>query len=284
MSSKEEVATAAMSVFAPLVRLFVDMGLTCDDAERLLRRVYVREAHALETQRSGGKRVSDARLAMICGVPRKAISEILKEPEFEPRAARHRASWLLNVWRTDKRYRNADGTPRALVFDAGAKGEPTFMELANTHAANVWPKTLLAELLCTKAVRQDERGKLHLNKDPYAAPATKLAALRELAECARRLQGTLVHNLTATPANKRAVRTVGGESVPLSRAKLLRRQLRENIDALTQALESNLENDMPPKELESNEPQVRIGMSVFVFEEPEIHDESGIASSGVSRG
>jgi Family of unknown function (DUF6502) len=267
MSTKEEVATAAMSVFAPLVRLFVDMGLTCDDAERLLRRVYVREARQQELRRSGGKRVSDARLAMICGIPRKSVSEILKQPEFEARATRHRASWLLHIWRADKRYCGADGTPRALAFDDGAKGEPTFMELASTHAANVWPKTLLAELLRTKAVREDGDGKLHLNKDPYAAPATKVSALRELADCARRLQGTLVHNLTATIARKRAVRTVSGESIPASRAKLLRRQFQENIDALTRTLEANVHVDDSTDNSETEEPRVRIGVTVFLFEE-----------------
>ncbi len=168
MSTKEEVATAAMSVFEPLVGLFVDMGITCDDAERLLRRVYVREAREHELRRSGGKRVSEARLALICGVPRKSVSEILKQPKFEPRTARHRASWLLQVWRTDKRYLKADGTPRALRFEGGSKGEPTFMELATTHAANVWPKTLLAELLRTKAVREDGRGVLRISKDLQA--------------------------------------------------------------------------------------------------------------------
>ncbi len=274
MSTKEEIAEAAMSVFAPFVGLFVEMGLTSDDAERLLRRVYVRQAREHELKRSGGKRVSDARLAMICGVPRKAVSEILSSAEFQPNVARHRASWLLHVWRTESRFTNADGTPRALPFEAAAKGGPSFMELATTYAANVWPNTLLAELLRTEAVRQDERGLIHIYKDAYAAPATKVSALRELATTAKRLQGTLVHNLTATAASKRPVRTISSERVSATDARRLRRQFQSSIDAMARALEANVRAaalEAPANEGEA----VRLGVSVFLFEE----SESGAAET-----
>jgi hypothetical protein len=105
-----------------------------------------------------------------------------------------------------------------LEYDA-SDTKQTFVELVRTHVPDADPSTVLATLITSGAVRQDEHGRLHASSRSYVAAALTEDQIRFAARAARRFLDTIDINLTPdSRISGRFERTVLADSgVPVRR-------------------------------------------------------------------
>jgi hypothetical protein len=142
----------AERAFVPLAHLFADHGITCPQAERLLRAVCVHEAAVTEAKTR--KKPNVSRIALLTGLDRKEVARLLsrpprKESRFEARS--HPGDRVLEGWYSDRTFRGK-GRPLALSIKASRSKLASFWSLASRYAPGVYPGLLLRELLRVGAV------------------------------------------------------------------------------------------------------------------------------------
>src|ERR1700722_1114997 len=146
---KAAVARAAMAAFAPLGNLFVELGVSCPEAESLLRSVLVHGAFSRE-RGTGEKAVSLSRIALLTGVHRNEVKRILSQPPgIDPsrEVRRHRGNRILGAWYTDPDYTDTEGDPKDLEIQSERRRAVTFWSLVEKYAPGVWPRLILDELI-----------------------------------------------------------------------------------------------------------------------------------------
>jgi len=268
----EEIARAAMAAFEPLARLFLELGMSSPEAETLLRTVFVNETHRWIAARDGEGEVSLSKVSLLSGVHRNTVSDILTSND-RSKANYSRGEWsqrtarVLREWHLDQAYLKADGTPRILKVRSKKEDEATFWTLCSSYAPSIWPATILEELVRVKAVRKTKRG-LEVLTASYGGPNAKTEAIKEMGIRARDLLQTLVHNLTAAYEDQRVVETMENVDVNGEFARLLRRIFRQRAQALTAAVESELNSQSARAKSSDSTKRVRMGMTVFAFESP----------------
>jgi len=142
-SLSQVLLESAAKILKPLVRLWITHGVTYQMASELLKRVYIETAreHFVEEDASG------TRLSLLTGINRKEIKRLLQEDEVSPESdgITSFASAVHDMWRTAKRYRGRDGTPKTL-FRRAAGQELSFDNLVRSITTDHRPSALLHEL------------------------------------------------------------------------------------------------------------------------------------------
>jgi hypothetical protein len=269
----EQIARAAMAAFEPFVRLFLDLGMSSPEVETLLRAVFVHETHRLlRTRETGTRPVSHSKVALVSGVHRNTVSQILTGSEG-PKIAYPRAEWsqragrVLRAWYGDPAYVDEKkGKPLILPIRSPDPQKKTFWTLCGQHAPSIWPATILDELLRVKAVKRRKNATVEALRDGYVGLNSKVAAVEEMGERGRDLLGTLLHNLLAPPENQRVVETMVNMDVDVDYAKVLRRMLSQRAQALAASVESELNSALAKKKGSNGSKRIRMGLTIFAFE------------------
>jgi hypothetical protein len=150
----------AERVFVPLAHLFADHGVTCPQAEKLLRAVCVREAAATEAK--SRKKPNISRIALLTGLDRKEVARLLRRPACLEPALETRSlpgDRVLEGWYADQTFAE-EGRPLALSIKAPQSGLPSFWSLASRYAPGVYPGLILRELLRVGAVKTLRDGRV----------------------------------------------------------------------------------------------------------------------------
>jgi hypothetical protein len=150
----------AERVFVPLAHLFADHGVTCPQAERLLRAVCVREAAVTEAKTR--KKPNISRIALLTGLDRKEVARLLSRPprtESRLEARSHPGDRVLEGWHSDRTFARK-GRPLALSIKASRSKLASFWSLASRYAPGVYPGLLLRELLRVGAVEALRDGRV----------------------------------------------------------------------------------------------------------------------------
>lgn len=136
---------AAARVLAPLARLLIAKGVSYQMAEELLKRVYVR---AGQQQAAPGVPLTGSRLSLITGLNRKEIRRLTSDETQTrpPESITSFASAVYTTWRTQRRWRDRNGVPRALPRYAEGD-ERSFDELVRSITTDHRPAAVLEELL-----------------------------------------------------------------------------------------------------------------------------------------
>jgi hypothetical protein len=182
-SRRATLAQAAMVAIEPLVELLLEIGITSPEAESLLRSVFVHKARAWLTAQGHGKLASDARVALVTGVHRNFVRQILSEPPQVARGRERRgylSGRVLQSWRTLAPYCNESGKPR----DLPEKGpEPSFATLVASSLPAASPGVVLEELIRAGIVESlsDHRvrvrsGRARPRRRTLSAPTSTAAA------------------------------------------------------------------------------------------------------------
>jgi len=135
-----------------LAHWFADCGITCPQAERLLRAVCVREAAEAEVK--ARKKPNFSRIALSTGLDRKEVARLLRRPlriESQLETRPHPGDQVLEGWYADQTFA-VKGRPLTLSIKAPRRGLPSFWSLANRYAPDVYPGLILRELLRIGAV------------------------------------------------------------------------------------------------------------------------------------
>lgn len=253
-------------VLEPLVHLLIENGVGAGEMTRLLRGVYVRVA--AERVSRGAERPNISRIAVLTGLTRAEVRALLAANIESPQQYtwdRHRAERVLYAWANDSTYLDAHGRPADLLLKGGKK---SFAALVKAHSGTAVMSTILEELERAKAVQLLEDGRIRLTSHTLATAAYDEQALEVIAERAHDLLTTLVYNLD-DPERPRFHGTVGSIMLDPREVPRIRRDLVAQSESLL-GKASNLVHwpgvNLTPGE--ESKPATRLGVTVFIFEEP----------------
>ncbi len=274
------VLRLATRVLEPLIRLLLDVGVGAGEFNRLSRGVYVRVAS--ERVSRGQERPNISRIAVVTGLARPEIRALLAALPEDPAQYswdRHRAERVLHAWCNDPTYLGADGKPSDLPLKGPKK---SFAALVKLHSGNPLAGTILEELERAQAIKRLPDGKVRLVSRSLANGQFQEATVDAVGERARDLLTTLAHNL-ADPEHPRFERTVASVTIDPREAPRVRRDIEAQGESLVSAA-TNLLHWQRVNVTPSDEPQAatRLGVTVFVFEEPIVVPARKSRSSGKS--
>lgn len=181
----------ARVLMGPVVRWLLRHGVHYGAFAEMLKGSFV--AMAREELGRGGARITDSAVSVMSGVHRKDVRTLGRSPDRLPvPRCIPLASQVLDLWRTDARYRNADGAPKPLV--RGGSGE-SFESLAREVSTDVHPRTLLDELLRLELVTLAEDLVTVIGRARLPAPCFEESAAVFSTNAADHIAAA-VHNLT----------------------------------------------------------------------------------------
>jgi hypothetical protein len=135
----------------PLARLCLANGITFATAEEFLKRAFVHEAKAIQSEAPEHGMVS--RISTISGLNRREVTRLTKLETPERITKQPLASEILARWTTDPAWRDLDGNPLQIKRLGAA---PSFETLAQSITRDVHPRSLLDELIRLDHVSHDE--------------------------------------------------------------------------------------------------------------------------------
>jgi len=157
------VLRAVRHILRPLVKLMLAQGITFPAIAELLKQVLVETAQ--KDFPVPGKATNDSRISVLTGVHRKDVKRLRQQqgPEENVPKSVSLGSQVVNVWLSETRWLEADGSPRVLHKSGGEGGKPGFEELAECVSKDVRPRAILDELVRVGAVTllQDKRVQLN---------------------------------------------------------------------------------------------------------------------------
>ena len=181
----------ARVLMAPVVRWLLRHGVHYGAFTEMLKGSFVKMAR--EELARGGAKTTDSAVSVMSGVHRKDVRTLGQTPEsFPVPRCIPLASQVLKLWRTDARYRDADGEPKRLP--RGGSGE-SFEALAREVSTDVHPRTLLDELLRLSLVTLDGDGVMVTNPSRLPAQSIEEGAAVFSTNAADHIAAA-VHNLT----------------------------------------------------------------------------------------
>lgn len=260
------MARAAMAAVEPLVELFLELGVSSPEAESLLRSVFVHTARDWLARRgTGNGRPSDVHVALVTGVHRNFVHNILAEP---PRIAPareqkgHRTTRLLEAWHTDPKFLDSSGKPRDL---SEKEQEPSFNTLALTYAPGAAPSVMLGELRRAGLVQILSEHRVRIRNRSFRLPGINTANVTEMGHRARALLATLTRNLRRpeTPLFCGAMPTI---EVDAARAPFVRDLIARRASNFLTAMEQELAIEAGGSRRRRSRQRVRIGLTAVETE------------------
>lgn len=161
-TTTQKVLDTVGRVLAPLARLMIAKGVTFQMASEVMKRAYVRAAqkHFVEADDAA----SGTKLSLLTGLNRKEIRRLTSEaPEVNKAPMASYASAVNAMWRTNRRWKNKDGSPKVLP----RRGEGSFDELVRSVTTDHRPSAVFAELSRLKHIAADENDCICLVKEDY---------------------------------------------------------------------------------------------------------------------
>lgn len=140
-STTQKVLETVGRVLAPLARLMIAKGVTFQMASEVMKRAYVQAAQKHFVEKDDD--ASGTKLSLLTGLNRKEIRRLTSEASVEEKAPMASYASSVNAaWRTQQKWKNADGTPK----DLPRRGAGSFDELVKSVTTDHRPSAIFAEL------------------------------------------------------------------------------------------------------------------------------------------
>ncbi len=275
-SHSNTLVQAVATILRPIVRILMRHSVSAGAMNELVNRVYVEVAEEKEFTVAGRKQ-SDSRISVLTGLHRKHVARIKDLPELgnvglEER--HNRAVRVLSGWTRDRRYKTKSGRPAVLPFE----GKSSFSELVEKYSGGVPSRAMRDELVRVGVIEITRQNNVKLKTKAYVPGASEVEKMRILGMDAADLISTIDHNMTHEHPDLRFQRTVVYDNIPEKHAG----EFRKLSAKYGQELLENLDRWLANHESTSREKQsksIRLGTSVFQFEEDsESDDSSGMTS------
>jgi hypothetical protein len=196
MDIKAPLLAAVRHMLVPIARILIRNGVAYGDFDEVARHAFAKAGESVLREKGLG--VSLARLSVIIGLSKRETQRVMVSPQKTTAAAlsdSNAAARVLHAWHTKPPFVLVPvGVPMELEYDA-QDTKATFVELVKTHVSDADPSTVLASLITSGAVRQDERGRLHAISRTYVRSSLSEEQIRYAARAARRFLDTLDANL-----------------------------------------------------------------------------------------
>jgi hypothetical protein len=266
---------AIVRLLKPVVRLMIRHNVPLATFVELVRHVYVTVSQ--EELALPGKKVTDSRISIVTGIPRKDIKKYLEVPDVQDTAVateHNRAARVLTGWIQNTTYHNPDtGKPMDLPMDTNDSQQPSFSHLVQHHSGGVPPKAVLDELLRIKAVRQLESGDLRLVSFGYIPSSDALEQVRVLSEEISDFLKSVDHNITHPLKDSFLQLSVRCNNLPEESLEQLRHLSGVKGRTLLQDMANECSKfDRDQNELVFGTGQHRIVLGVYYFEEEVGHE------------
>jgi hypothetical protein len=254
----------------PLVRLLLTVGIGVGDFQALVKVAYVRVARERVRETRGDLRPSPSRIAVVTGLARAEVAQILGSDTDEWRTSdrgRQRAERVLSGWWNDPDFQTPTGEPAILPLSGPRR---SFKALVTRYANEARGRPILEELLRVKAVRERSDGTLQALSRTYATVRWDPAGIASLGEQMNELCDTLLHNLE-NPGQQRLVRRIVNAQLDPRYRPMLVRDIQSQVDSLADSLDDALNHrgyTVTPKR--GGQEAVCLGVGFYVFERPVI--------------
>jgi hypothetical protein len=269
-SLKAAVMRAVLRLLNPLVRLLLEAGIGVGEFHQLAKMAYARAARDAAKE----ARPNYSRIAVLTGIPRGEVAEILRRPEEQPPQVERggqRAERVLQGWWNDATFCDPDGKPSKLPL-RGTKR--SFAALVKRYAGDPRVVTLLKELLRVKAVRRLPDGTFEVLSRSFGTARWDSAGIEVFGEEVRDLLDTLVHNLKH-PSRPRYARFVVNAAVDSSYVPLVLRDIAQQAEVLGDFCQDALfDPERTVRPTQTAQAAHRISIGIFVSEEPTLVESS----------
>jgi uncharacterized protein DUF6502 len=260
---KNDIAAVAISAIAPLIEFLLELGVTSPQAESLFRSVFVHEAQKwLAAKNRIGRPPSDARIALITGVHRNFVRDLLLEaPKIAKSRQRRRggADSLLKAWSANPRYLDGSGRPRDLsIKGSGA----SFQTLAATYLPGSAPGVIMDELRRTGAVEELPGGRVRFRNRSYLSEGINLSTMSDFALRVRAFMQTLMHNLRF-PGDRLFVESIKTVAIEADRVAVVREVLNQRAATFLARIEQEFAGVTGSNGNGRKQRKQRVGLTIF---------------------
>lgn len=197
MSIKACLLAAVRHMLIPIARVLIRNGVPYGDFEEVARHAFAKAGESVIGER--GQQSTLSRLSLLTGLPRREMRRIMsRPPQITPLSLTdwNLAARVLHAWHTKSPFVLVPfGVPMDLEYDA-PDSSATFVGLVKTHVPECSPSEVLAELIASGSVKQDERGFLHPTSRTFVTGDLSEDQIKYAARAARRFLDTLDVNLT----------------------------------------------------------------------------------------
>jgi len=269
-------------VLEPLVSILIRFGVSAGELKGIVDRVYVHAAaNYLEEQ---GERVTYSRLAVVTGINRSVLPELLsasREGDFHPRSGTqlHRASRVLTGWYEDRDFQSRGGKPAVLPITGERR---SFQHLVHRYSGGMYFQTVLSELERLGAVKRADASSVRPVRRSLTAGGANAESVYSAGDVAGDLMTTLAHNLAAPDNEQLPVRSLvleaDSRSLPLYRAQVGRRAdaLLEQVESFLQTHRSQEPRRSSASDADTDEAResLPLGAAVFAICRPPARNEN----------
>jgi Family of unknown function (DUF6502) len=215
-SDRSRLLEACGRLLIPVIRFLLRGGVSWKEFSEIAKTVFVKVA----TEDFGirGRPTNASRVAILTGLDRREVRrqrEALKTQEAGGQGYMTKASQVLAGWHHDPEFRDSDGNPRPLSFDA-QRDAPGFSDLVRKYAPALPAVAMLKELKAASSVEERPDGLLRA--------LTRFYIPRHMPEEQVRLWSSTIRDL-ATAVGYNFTRAAGAPAV------FERRAVNLNVDA-----------------------------------------------------
>ena len=182
---------ALRMLLKPLVRLFINQGVTHSDFSDVAKDVYVEMAIRHFTDDA---RINQSRIAVLTGLTRKEVKNVLVRAASSEVGGQgfSRPSKVLMGWYSDPEFQGPYGLPLVLPYDSNNEKEKTFKSLVKIYGADMAPKQMYEVLLRSGAISEPEPGVLKVVRRSFEPTGLSPELIERF--------GNIAHNFFLTAA------------------------------------------------------------------------------------
>lgn len=270
-----QFAAAVRRLLRPVVQQMIASGLTYPTFNQMAKQLFLEVAQ--EDFALPFKRQTDSRLALVTGLSRKEISQLLRrrrsaadQPEVEGSIVTH----VIGRWMAGPPYATPDGIPRRLHYESADPGAVSFARLVRELGIDIPVRAVLDELLHIGSAALLPDGDVELRREVHIPAADSEGKLVLLGSDTAELFSSIIHNIEhgETPWLQRKVvyDNIGAGALAALREEA--RQVGLDFVRRANALLASYDRDRHPDAPGGQRSRVVVG--VYYFEEPVVAPES----------
>lgn len=256
------------SCLRPLVRIMLRSGIGYRQFAELAKLAFVQEASGEKGSR--GRQTNLSRVAIRTGISRKEVARLQSQIEGRSGASSTargvdfhsvHAARVLQLWHSDPRFIDSDGSPRKLPF---ADDGIDFSSIVKAAGGDVPPGAVRAEMLSANAVVEFDDGTLKPTKRYFVPADVGEELLVGFTHMVIPVLEGLARNTDHRCTDPFIQRLVYSDRLAPRVVPLFRKQARERVSDFVQSVDDWLSsNEIPDSQVHS---PCRYGVGVFYYE------------------
>lgn len=255
------------TVLRPIVRLCMRLGVSANQANDLMRWLFVDEFY--KTENLWHRRQPFAsRAALLSGLSRKEVGrlrDVNDEEDAVVTERQNRAARVLSGWRNDKRFLDEEGKPAVLPLKS-TSSVSSFHTLVAAYSGDVPPRTVLDELRRAKCVTMVD-DQIQLIDSVYGPQSEMDDFLAAIGLVIRSLGSTADFNVAhAEDATRRLMRVWYQNNIPVEKMQAAEELIREATVKFGREIDTKL-SALADRNRQPGRKYARAGLGAYYFQD-----------------